>query len=368
MKKIFTLIVAAMMAAGAYAFTDTWKSTSTSTSPVQTANVKITFNQGGEGGVWTFSNSYAVGAENGQTITIEPTATGNFTIIFGGSVSTSKKIHMQDAAGNGLTAKLASNNSVTIDDNTSPSADIASNDGLVYELKANQVYTFSVSGTKWRLASYKFTNEKEIIYDTEWNFSTWEDESTGFTNQVKNNLGLFACYKNVEKQITNFGKINGSNKGGYKKRFQFGGGGSPLSGTGTPTQRFIYFNVNGDADIAIQFLSGSSDSKQTLYITDGTNILSQTEADGNLTEAKFSYSGNAGVIYIYGSGSINMYDIKANNVGTTVLLDDTTKPTGIKAINAEATAAPAVKKYVENGQVVIEKAGKKFTVAGAQLK
>ena len=33
-----------------------------------------------------------------------------------------------------------------------------------------------------------------------------------------------------------------------------------------------------------------------------------------------------------------------------------------------ATAAPAVKKYLENGQIVIEKAGKKFTAAGAQLK
>lgn len=41
---------------------------------------------------------------------------------------------------------------------------------------------------------------------------------------------------------------------------------------------------------------------------------------------------------------------------------------GVNSINAEATAAPAVKKYVENGQVIIEKAGKKFTVAGAQLK
>lgn len=40
----------------------------------------------------------------------------------------------------------------------------------------------------------------------------------------------------------------------------------------------------------------------------------------------------------------------------------------INGVEADVVAAPAVKKYVENGQIVIEKAGKKFTAAGAQLK
>ena len=42
--------------------------------------------------------------------------------------------------------------------------------------------------------------------------------------------------------------------------------------------------------------------------------------------------------------------------------------TAINGVVAADTAAPAVKKYVENGQIVIKKAGKKFTAAGAQLK
>ena len=50
-------------------------------------------------------------------------------------------------------------------------------------------------------------------------------------------------------------------------------------------------------------------------------------------------------------------DVKVNEVSA-----------GINGVEATATAAPAVKKYVENGQIVIEKAGKKFTAAGAQLK
>ena len=43
-------------------------------------------------------------------------------------------------------------------------------------------------------------------------------------------------------------------------------------------------------------------------------------------------------------------------------------PAGINAIETSATAAPAVQKYVENGKLVIEKGGKKFNAAGAQLK
>jgi hypothetical protein len=56
--------------------------------------------------------------------------------------------------------------------------------------------------------------------------------------------------------------------------------------------------------------------------------------------------------------------------GETILIDENYKSTsGINGITADAVAAaPAVKKVVENGQVVIIKGGKKFNVAGAQLK
>lgn len=340
MKKLFTFIALAAVAMGANAFTDTWKSSTTATSPVSTDNVTVTFNND-NGGEWEFKKDYAVGTENGMSVTIAPTAAGNFTIFFGGSITTGKKLHMQDAEGTGLTATLASDPTVTIEDNANPPADIASGDGVVYALEAGKTYIFSASGTKWRFASYKFTNEKEIVYDTEWNFSTWEDGG-GFSNQVKNNLGLFACYQDAETQITNFGAIDGSNKGGYTKRFKFGGGGAPLEGTGTPTQRFVYFNVNGDADIAVQCIAAGSSDERILYISDGTNILAQMVTSTNLEELKATYTGNAGVIYIYGSHGINLYDIKATNVGTTVQLDDTTKPTGIESVKAAAKAEGAI--------------------------
>jgi hypothetical protein len=361
MKKIFTLITMAVMALGAQAFTDTWKSASSSTSPVELDNIKVTFS-----GTWTFGNNYAAGSENGQSVVFEPTESGNLTIIFGGAISTSKKLHMQDADGNGLTATLVGDNSVTIADNANPAADIASGGGIIYAIEAGKTYTFSVSGTTWRFASLKFTNEVEVEYTTEWNFSEWED-ATGLSNQVKNNLGLLASYKDAEKAITNFGAINASNKGSYTKRFQFGGGGAPLTGTGTPTQRFVYFNVNGDAGVAVQCISGSSSEERTLYISDGTNVIKEEKVGSSLKEIKAYYTGSAGVIYIYSSAAINLYDIKASNVGTTALLDDTTKPTatGIQTVKAAEATNGAVynlagQKVSESYKGVVIKNGKKM--------
>ena len=54
---------------------------------------------------------------------------------------------------------------------------------------------------------------------------------------------------------------------------------------------------------------------------------------------KYSYTGAAGIICLYSvGGSVNIYDIKANNVGTTVKLDDEKKPTGIQAIKTLKTS------------------------------
>lgn len=340
MKKIFTLISLFVLALSAQAFTDNWSSSTSATSPVELEHITATFNNDNSG-TWTFGNNYAVGSENGQSVTFTTTAAGNLTITFGGSVTTGKKLHMQDADANGLTATLVSNPEVTIEDNANPAADIASGDGVIYSLEANKTYTFSVSGTKWRLASMKYSDVSGDVTTTEWNFSTWADESTGFSNQVLNNLGLLASYLDQESQITNFGKINSSNKGSYTKRFQLGGGGAPLENTGTPTQRFVYFNVNGNSDITVQAIAGGSGDRY-LCISDGVNILKRALLSSNLTEVTASYTGDAGVIYIYGEQANNIYDIKATNVGTTVKLDDSKKPTGVQGVKAEGAKAKAV--------------------------
>ena len=61
--------------------------------------------------------------------------------------------------------------------------------------------------------------------------------------------------------------------------------------------------------------------------------------------------------------------IKLPSGGTLQLLaGGTPVVAGINGVEVADVAAPAVKKYVENGKLVIEKAGKKFNAAGAQLK
>lgn len=342
MKKIFTLIAAACMVLNAQAFKETWKSAEDATSPVSLQNITITFNNDNEG-TWSFGKNYAAGSENGQSVTIAPTAAGELTIYFGGAIGTGKKLHMQDAEGTGLTATLASNKEVTIEDNASPAAEIASGDGVIYALEAGKTYTFSVSGTKWRFASLVFTDEKEITYTTEWNFSEWEKVS-GITNQVKDNLGFLASYQDAESAITNFAAIADSKKGSYTKCLKMGGNGGALEGTGTPTQRFLYFNVNGDADIYVHCVAGG-DGTRNLVISDGKTELTRSVTEKSLTEVKYSYKGAAGIICLYSDGgAVNIYDIKANNVGTTVALDDSTKPTlptGIQSIKAADKADAA---------------------------
>jgi len=68
----------------------------------------------------------------------------------------------------------------------------------------------------------------------------------------------------------------------------------------------------------------------------------------------------AGNVTLESTAGVNLYAITIN-----AALPVTT---GISSVTTTATTAPAVMKYVENGKVVIVKDGKKFNIAGAQLK
>ena len=348
MKKIFTLIAMALVAVGvnaqkSWVFSDFEAKEYTETTVVNELTINAT------------SDKKIAIAESEKTVTVKDAeVTYTKVLKFGGTGAANRCVSFPVSGASNITIVATSSN------NTDRSVSVSC--GASYGTKS--LGTVSAPGGSVNVETVKYTaadattiyigstNSGTNIYaiyveageveeqPAEWNFSTWADEGTGFSNQVKDNLGLFACYKNAETQITNFGKVNSSNKGSYTKRFQLGGGGAPLEGTGTPTQRFVYFNVKGNSEISVQAISGSSDERK-LYITDGVNILSETTVGGSLTEAKASYTGGAGVIYIYALTAINLYDIIATNVGTTVLLDDTTKPTGINTIKAMKAANDA---------------------------
>ncbi len=91
-------------------------------------------------------------ATNKAPITIETTQAGTLTIIFGGGIS--KAINMTEGA-NPLTGTVLSSGA-TVESGTAPATAIAQWDGICYSLEAGKTYTFSCSGTKWRLAALRY--------------------------------------------------------------------------------------------------------------------------------------------------------------------------------------------------------------------
>ena len=198
-----------------------------------------------------------------------------------------------------------------------------------------------------------------------WDFATWP-ETAGYTNQVKDNLGLYACSPSAATQITNFGQTEASAKlfpdeyAGVN-RFKLNGAGfaSDPGFSATPTQRFVYFNVTAASNIKIWFRGGGSGDR-ILYVTDGTNILGQmktTNSDPYIMEAN---STGAGRIFIFADKAQNLYKIEATNVGTTTEYEE---PQGFENANAAVKA----EKFFRNGQLIIRKNGVEYNAIGTQF-
>ena len=95
---------------------------------------------------------------NGAPIILEPTKAGTLTIFFGGDIATNKKLVMTDGT-NGLTATVLSTGA-TVASNTNPAAVISAWDGVKYDLEAGKTYEFKATGTKWRLAGFRYITEE----------------------------------------------------------------------------------------------------------------------------------------------------------------------------------------------------------------
>ena len=104
-------------------------------------------------------------------------------------------------------------------------------------------------------------------------------------------------------------------------RFKFNGGSSPVGFM--PSFSYLYFPVTGAVDIKVWFRSGSSSADRTLYISDGTELLSSFDAIVDNTDPETlvaSYTGAGGNIYIYDSNSFNLYKIEVTGPGAADLL------------------------------------------------
>jgi hypothetical protein len=98
---------------------------------------------------------------NGASIFLATTKAGTLTIFLGGSVATTKKIVMTDGEA-GLACKVLTTGDV-VESNTNPAKEIAAWDGLVYDLEANKTYEFKITGTKWRMAGFRYVDNPSAI-------------------------------------------------------------------------------------------------------------------------------------------------------------------------------------------------------------
>ena len=102
----------------------------------------------------SLTGKYATTASNGNPVTFTTTKAGTLTIFFGGGIATNKKIYMTEGE-NGLRGKVLSTGA-EVENGTAPNPAISEWDGLVYSLEAGKSYEFKATGTKWRLAGFRY--------------------------------------------------------------------------------------------------------------------------------------------------------------------------------------------------------------------
>ena len=202
------------------------------------------------------------------------------------------------------------------------------------------------------LSAMAFIAITSVFSATVWDITTLYPLASGATTTatqgVKDNLGFYVnplgttpvTTFTVDYSLKAFAAGGSYAGGSLTSRLKLGGKGSDAASANPklPTTNFVYFNVTGPTTITVFCRSSTSTATdgRTLYITDGTNLLGSftppTSASDAATIVTGTYTGGAGVIYIYGYiNAFNIYRIEATaNVGTTVLTT-----TAVSAVSAD---------------------------------
>lgn len=184
------------------------------------------------------------------------------------------------------------------------------------------------------LLTVSFSNAQTKVWDFGNNLGGFWPTSTGIGNAeiVVDGLGLFPIATN-----TNFGAVNNNNAAfpdGYTatQRFQMNGGGGGVAGNLLPTQRYLYFTVDGACTVKVWFKTGSNGASRTVLCTNGTTLLgsgtSNDSATGGVNGDFVIFTANVsaaaaavGKIYIYGdTTSNNLYKVEVSGANITTPL------------------------------------------------
>lgn len=114
------------------------------------------------------TGKYATTTSTGNFVSFTTTASGELTIFLGGGIATNKKVEMVEGE-TGLTGYVLSTGA-EIASGTNPAVAIDAYDGIKYNLESGKTYNFRATGTKWRLAGFRYiTNESSGITSARYN-------------------------------------------------------------------------------------------------------------------------------------------------------------------------------------------------------
>lgn len=181
-----------------------------------------------------------------------------------------------------------------------------------------------------------------------WDFgndrTTWpETAGIGQSEIVVDQLGLVPI-----SGKDNFGQIDASNSSfsdSYTAthRFKMNGGGGVSDPVFMPTQRYMYFDVDGPCTVSVWMKTASGGTTRGVIVSDGNSQVGFASANdgtnGDLAILdKASYTGTGGRLYVYGNDNIaiiKMEVVGANITTPTLGIDDVTSTvsTNVKAVS-----------------------------------
>ena len=391
MKKFFTLIAAALMAVGASAQTIEktvvlgTPSANVSTYSDEDEIITITDNSTSGGGIQTGSASYKVN----DVTPMKLSSSRNFAISYKAGVNIISAT-LYATTNNDATGTLGTSSDDPDSYGSLPKR--GSSSPLVVDIKEATVLRGSAQWLAVIVVKYE-GEAKPATAATTWDFTQGlstddvanieaDDTNWQYDDAAKNwNNKATLTTRNVFTEL----KANGATLD-YTKGLLF----TRNNNTGLEAGRIRFYTenpslyINGSANIIkIEDLAtndiirlrikggGTSARELTITNTDITTINAETEGEGTeMTalemEKELKVTSDGDVTITTGNG-FYFYAITIN----AELPEKQTDPdpsTGINTVATDAAKANVVKKYVDGKQVVIEKNGKKYNVAGAQIK
>lgn len=391
MKKIFTLIAAALMAVGASAQTIEktvvlgTPSAATSTYSDADGIITITDNSTSGGGIQTGSNSNKIN----EVTPMKLSSKRNFAISYKAGVNIISATLYATTNDDAATGTLGTSSEDTNSYGSLPARGSAS--PLVADIKDATVLRGSAQWLAVIVVKYE-AEAKPATAATTWDFtqSLSANDVTNLETDVTNwqydetaknwNNKAVLTTRNVFTEL----KANDVTLD-YTKGLLF----TRNNDSGLEAGRIRFYTenpslyVNGSANIIkIEDLAtndvirlrvkggGTTARALTITNTNVTTINAETEGEGEglktiEVEKEMTVTSDGDVTITTGNG-FYFYAITINAELPEKQTDP--DPTGINTVATDAAKANVVKKYVDGKQVVIEKNGKKYNVAGAQIK